>query len=238
MVKEFGDYMETLPKEWKKKYPNEHLQEIMADPALWFLCPSPNSSNGKKILKRNDPLFQFCMKLDDFEYAIEPVDGFLFELVPGNVMRQGIGISTNTDLDMLEVDLYFFPCDYTANPKRKLGVHALRVPVFSTRNTDIIDGIVRTFFREVKNLLSFRFQMNASQNWKEILLTIIKRYLPSVEKRFPKAQNRRRKTAGNFWISSVSSVWRNKEFRSLHSMKQHDKAHHCQGETWKSLLNV
>ena len=146
MVKEFGDYRETLPKEWKKKYPNEHLQEIMADPALWFLCPSPNSSDGKKILKRNDPLFQFCMKLDDFEYAIEPVDGFLFELVPGNVMRQGIGISTNTDLDMLEVDLYFFPCDYTANPKRKLGVHALRVPVFSTRNTDIIDGIVRTFF--------------------------------------------------------------------------------------------
>ena len=49
------------------------------------------------------------------------------------------------DLD-LDLDLYFFPCDYSRDKKRALPFMYLRVPVVSVSDPAMIDAYVRKHF--------------------------------------------------------------------------------------------
>ena len=64
---------EELPVSWKNKIKSEKLKNLAADPGMWLGRPVPSSREGRNILKLNDPLFQYCETLDDYDYAFEPV---------------------------------------------------------------------------------------------------------------------------------------------------------------------
>lgn len=85
---ELFEYHEEMPASWLKKYKSRQMKSKISDSMMWFLRPSPNSREGKRILKANSRLFEFLEQLDVFEYAIEPVENILFEAVPGDVNRQ------------------------------------------------------------------------------------------------------------------------------------------------------
>ena len=137
---------EELPVSWKNKIKSEKLKNLAADPGMWLGRPVPSSREGRNILKLNDPIFQYCETLDDYDYAFEPVMGNLFELVPGNVHRQGAGISVDLLRNALEVDLYFFPCDYSEDRRREIPLMYIRVPVVTVLDVRLIDNFVRKYF--------------------------------------------------------------------------------------------
>ncbi|MBE6121561.1 MAG: hypothetical protein E7190_02445 [Erysipelotrichaceae bacterium] len=149
---ELFEYHEEMPASWLKKYKSRQMKSKISDSMMWFLRPSPNSREGKRILKANSRLFEFLERLDDFEYAIEPVENTLFEAVPGDVNRQGIGFSANPAADMLEMDLYFFPCDYSEDETKSFPPNYIRVPValFGSEHLDFAEKLLRKHFAQKK----------------------------------------------------------------------------------------
>lgn len=139
-------YQMELPVSWEKKIKSKKLKKLTANDALWLGRPSPTSREGRKILELNEPLFQYCETLDDFDYAFEPTMGNLIELLPADVHRQGAGISVDILRSALEVDIYFFPCDYSEDKKRKLPLMYVRVPIVTVGDTRLIDAFVRRYF--------------------------------------------------------------------------------------------
>ena len=81
-----------------------------------------------------------------FSYAFEPAGNILFELIHENPNRHGSGISMDLERNVLELDLYFFPCDYSRDKKRALPFMYLRVPVVSVSDPAMIDAYVRKYF--------------------------------------------------------------------------------------------
>ena len=59
-------------------------------------------------------------------------------MIPASVQHQGIGITVNPLHGELELDVYFFPCDYSEDPKRKLPPIFVRNPVVSTNDEDFV----------------------------------------------------------------------------------------------------
>jgi hypothetical protein len=140
------EYREELPAWWTQKFKSQKLIDLVADQGNWFGRPRPVSEEGKEILKRNHRLFRYADSLGDFAYAFEPVEDILFELIPENPHRQGSGISMDLERNILELDLYFFPCDYSGDKKRDLPFMYLRVPIASVYDPSLIDAYVRKYF--------------------------------------------------------------------------------------------
>ena len=140
------EFQEDLPEWWTKKFKSQKLIDLVADQGQWFGRPRPLSAEGKEILKRNQKLFRYADSLGDFPYAFEPVENILFELIHENPNRQGSGISMDLERNVLELDLYFFPCDYSRDKKRALPFMYLRVPVVSVSDPAMIDAYVRKHF--------------------------------------------------------------------------------------------
>ena len=67
-------------------------------------------------------------------------------MLPGEVSRQGVGISVDIMRSALEVDLYFFPCDYSEDENRNLPFMYVRVPVVTVRDAGLIDEFVKKHF--------------------------------------------------------------------------------------------
>lgn len=149
-----NEFQEELPVSWKRKIKSDKLKKLVADSGMWFGRPKPVSEGGKNILKINEPLFRYCETLDDYDYAFEPVKGILFELVPGSVHRQGAGISVDLLRNALEVDLYFFPCDYSEDRRRRIPFSYVRVPIVTVRDVGLIDSFVRKYFTGRDDVMS------------------------------------------------------------------------------------
>lgn len=148
------EFQEDLPAWWTKKFKSQKLIDLVAEQGQWFGRPRPLSAEGKEILKRNQKLFRYADSLGDFAYAFEPVKDILFELIPEDPNRQGSGISMDLERGALELDLYFFPCDYSMDKKRNLPFMYLRVPVVSVSDPALIDGYVRKYFPNDKKGIS------------------------------------------------------------------------------------
>ena len=146
MAEEINKYKVKLPASFTKKYKSKKLIDAISDDGMWVGRPLPTTPEGRKILKLNEPLFDYCESIDGFDYAFEPVMGTLVELVPPHVSRQGIGISVDPIYNALELDVYFFPCDYSADEKRDLPFMYVRQSVVTVGDAKQIDGIVKQYF--------------------------------------------------------------------------------------------
>ena len=146
MAEEINKYKVKLPASFTKKYKSKKLIDAISDDGMWVGRPLPTTPEGRKILKFNEPLFDYCESIDGFDYAFEPVMGTLVELVPPHVSRQGIGISVDPIYNALELDVYFFPCDYSADEKRDLPFMYVRQSVVTVGDAKQIDGIVKQYF--------------------------------------------------------------------------------------------
>lgn len=174
-MEEFSDkYAEELPASWDKQYKSLKLKRLIQDNAMWIERPLPKSKEGRKILKLNDPLFRYCETLEDFDYALEPVNMQLIELVPASVKRQGVGISVDVFGMMLEIDLYLFPCDYTEDEKRNLPYHYLRVPVVSVGNTSLVNSFVKKHFPGTDKSVVIPFSLERTAELKGYFMDDIK----------------------------------------------------------------
>ena len=140
------EFRVELPESWLKSIKSNKLKDMVADEGMWFGRPSPKSRDGRNILKFNEPLFKYCETLDDFDYAFEPVDDVFFEMLPIEVNRQGVGISVDPIMNALEVDLYFFPCDYSEDENRRLPMMYVKVPIVTVGDVRLIDEFVKKFF--------------------------------------------------------------------------------------------
>lgn len=139
----------TLPESWLKKFKNENLRNKVSDTGMWFMMPDPGSTEGRKRLKRNEPIFHLA-ELLSVDYAFEPNENGDFELLPVSVDHQGIGFSVSSFLDGIELDIYFFPCDYSEDSKRKLPMNFLRVPVESTADIKTVKEYAEKYFSMFK----------------------------------------------------------------------------------------
>ena len=146
MAEEINKYKVKLPASFTQKYKSKKLIDAISDDGMWVGRPLPTTPEGRKILKLNEPLFDYCESIDGFDYAFEPVMGTLVELVPPHVSRQGIGISVDPIYNALELDVYFFPCDYSADEKRDLPFMYVRQSVVTVGDAKQIDGIVKQYF--------------------------------------------------------------------------------------------
>lgn len=135
-----------LPDSWKKKFKSKNLKKLVAEQTMWFGRPFPTSREGRRILEMNAPLFEYCETLDDFDYAFEPVMGNLFELIPENVRRQGAGVSVDTMRNALEVDIYFFPYNYSLDENRHLPLTYVRIPIVTVGDASLIDSFVKKYY--------------------------------------------------------------------------------------------
>lgn len=65
-------------------------------------------------------------------------------------------------LEGIELDVYFFPCDYSEDPKRKLPPYSVRVPVVSTTNIKLIKECVEQYFsmHNEKQIISIPFSFS------------------------------------------------------------------------------
>lgn len=153
-------FEEELPASWKKQFKSDRLRALVADQGMWFGRPQPTSKEGRQILKLNEPLFRFCESLDDMEYAFEPVDEMLFEMIPREVRRQGVGISVDLLHNALEIDLYLFPCDYSEDEKRNLPFLYLRVPVVSVGSVEVVEAFVRKYFLGERQSAAIPFSLD------------------------------------------------------------------------------
>ena len=135
----------TLPKSWQNKFKNEKLRDAVADIGMWFQAPDPMSTEGRARLKRNEAIFRLAESIS-VDYAFEPNENGDFELIPVSVQHQGIGFSVSSILDGIELDVYFFPCDYSQDSKRKLPPYSVRVPVVSTANVELVRECAEKYF--------------------------------------------------------------------------------------------
>lgn len=140
----------TLPKSWQNKFKDEKLRDMVADIAMWFQLPDPMSTEGRARLKRNEAIFSLAESLS-VDYAFEPNENDDFELIPESVKHQGIGFSVSSILEGIELDIYFFPCDYSEDPKRELPPYFVRVPVASTANMECVKECVEQYFSMYKD---------------------------------------------------------------------------------------
>lgn len=140
----------TLPKSWQNKFKSEKLKDAVADIGMWFQLPDPMSVEGRARLKRNEAIFRLAESLS-VDYAFEPNENGDFELIPASVEHQGIGFSVSSMLEGIELDVYFFPCDYSEDPKRKLPPYSVRVPVASTANVELVKECVEKYFSMYKD---------------------------------------------------------------------------------------
>lgn len=113
---------------------------------MWIYRALPDSPTGRKILKANEKLFQLAMRLEDYPYALEPVENVQMELIPENVRHQGAGISVDPMWNELELDIYFFPCDFSEDSRRELPIASVRVPIVTVSEEKMIEGYVRKHF--------------------------------------------------------------------------------------------
>ena len=127
----------TLPKAWQNKFKSEKLKDAVADIGMWYQAPDPMSMEGRERLKRNEAVFRLAESLS-VDYAFEPNENGDFELIPESVIHQGIGITVSSLLNGLELDVYFFPCDYSEDEKRNLPLRFIRVPVISTSDIELV----------------------------------------------------------------------------------------------------
>ena len=156
------DYKVTLPKSWMNKFKDKKLRDAVADIGMWFEIPDPMSVAGRTRLKRNEAIFRLAESLS-VDYAFEPNENGDFELIPASVWHQGIGFSVSSILDGIELDVYFFPCDYSLDPKRNLPPFFLRVPVASTKNMKLVKECAERYFskREDKHIASIPFSFSS-----------------------------------------------------------------------------
>lgn len=136
-----------LPSSFTKKYKNAKLIEILSDEVNWGVRPLAIDEKGRrKLIKLNSLLFDYIETLGDFDFFIEPYDYDYFELMPANVSRQGIAFSVDRKLNGLELDLFFYPCDYSDDPHRNLPYAPLRVSVATIFDVSIVDRLVKKYF--------------------------------------------------------------------------------------------
>lgn len=135
----------TLPKSWQNRFKSEKLRDAVADIGLWFQFPDPMSKEGRERLKRNEAIFQLAESLS-VGYAFEPNENGDFELIPESVRHQGIGFSVSPLWEAIQLDVYFFPCDYSEDPKRNLPPIYVRVPVESSNNMEMIKEYADKYF--------------------------------------------------------------------------------------------
>lgn len=140
------EFTVKLPAAFTKRYNSQKLKDAVADEGMWFGRPLPTTPEGRDILKMNEPLFKYCDTIDSFDYDFEPVSGCLFEMIPPSTSRQGVGIGVDYKMNILELDIYFFPCDYSEDEKRILPFTYVRQPIASTANYEIVDNFVRKYF--------------------------------------------------------------------------------------------
>ncbi|WP_310604585.1 hypothetical protein [Anaerosporobacter sp.] len=140
----------TLPKSWQNKFKSEKLKDAIADIGMWFQAPDPMSVEGRARLKRNEAIFLLAESLS-VDYAFEPNENGDFELIPASVEHQGIGFSVSSVLEGVELDVYFFPCDYSEDSRRKLPPYSVRVPVASTANIECVKECVEQYFSMYKD---------------------------------------------------------------------------------------
>lgn len=140
----------TLPKSWQNKFKSEKLKDAVADIGMWFQAPDPMSVEGRARLKRNEAIFHLAESLS-IDYAFEPNENGDFELIPASVQHQGIGFSVSSMLEGIELDVYFFPCDYSEDSKRKLPPYSVRIPVASTANVELVKECVEKYFSLYKD---------------------------------------------------------------------------------------
>ena len=164
------EFAEELPSSWMRRFKSERLKSLVADQGMWFGRPKPTSKEGKKILRLNELLFSFCESLDDFEYAFEPVGGNLFEMIPQEVHRQGVGISVDPVRNALEIDIYMFPCDYSEDEKRNLPFYYLRVPVVSVSSFEMVEAFVRKYFPGKEKSVAVPFSFDRVAELKEYFM--------------------------------------------------------------------
>jgi len=141
-------YYLELPASFTAKYKNKKLIEILSDPIAWGMEDEAFSEKGRdKIIKANTILFDFIETLGDTDFYLEPIEGLLFELVPPDVNRQGIGFSVDTKRKCLELDLYMHPCDYSEDPSRDIPMGYILGAVHSFKNdTKEILRLIKKFF--------------------------------------------------------------------------------------------
>ena len=96
-------------------------------------------------MKRNEAIFRLAESLT-VDYAFEPTANGNFELIPASVLHQGIGFSVSSRFDGIELDVYFFPCDYSVDSKRDLPPYPVRVPISSTTNIEVVKECAETYF--------------------------------------------------------------------------------------------
>ena len=136
-----------LPPSFLKKYKNAKLIEILSDEVNWGMRPLAYDEKGRrKLIRSNSLLFDYIEAHGDFDFYLEPFDDELFEMMPPWVSRQGIAFSVDQELNGLELDLYFFPCDYSVDDKRQLPFFPLRVSVATIFDHSVVDGLVRKYF--------------------------------------------------------------------------------------------
>ena len=136
----------TLTSVWDKRIKSEKVKKMITWDALWYMRPDPKTAEGRRILELNLPLIEYLETLDDIDYALEPVEEDLIELVPYKVSRQGVGISVDPTEGTLELGMYFYPCEYSEDTNRKLPPWALRVPTVAFSDTAVFDRIVQRYF--------------------------------------------------------------------------------------------
>lgn len=136
-----------LPPSFTKKYHNAKLIQILNDEINWGMRPLAYDAKGRrKLIQINSLLFEYIERNADYDFFLDPYDDELFELVPPNLCRQGIGFSVDQELNGLQLDMHFVPCNYSDDGHRKLPMEPLHIPVVTIFDHDVIDWLIKRYF--------------------------------------------------------------------------------------------
>lgn len=121
------------------------------------VSPYRDPIGTRRVLNANARLFDYIETLSDSDFAIEPYPENIFEMIPDHVNRQVIGFSSG--MGGISLDIYFFPCDYSQDPKRQLWASAVRVPVAVAFDHAPVDELVKRYFpgRKKSAVIPFSF---------------------------------------------------------------------------------
>lgn len=122
--------------------------KIHSEEMNWGMRSLAYDAKGRrKLIQINSLLFDYIETLpDDVDFYLEPYGDELFEMMPPWVVRQGIGFSVDRELNGLELDVHFFPCDYSDDQRRHLPFAPVHVPVAVIFDYDVIDRLVKKHF--------------------------------------------------------------------------------------------